>query len=143
VPAGIDDDHVARAHRRARGLFQIVVGDRFPFLFRDRDDDARAEEMRERNFVDEWRTLHHVRRRIDMRRIMHAGGDALRQDAGLGVIMDALDLDVFEIGPVRGLVAEAMRQIVELEAHAVGQVLLERHAANFFCHGTSSPPPAR
>jgi hypothetical protein len=99
--------------------------------------------MRERNLVDEWRTLHHVRRRIDVRRIMHAGGNALRQDAGLGVVMDALDLDVFEIGPVRGLVAETMGQIVELEAHAVGQVLLERHAANFFCHGTSSPLPAR
>jgi len=101
VPSGVDDDDVARAHRRTCGLFQIVIGDRFPFLLRDRDDDARTEEMRQRNLVDEWRALYDMRRRIDMRRVMHARGDALRQDAGLGVIMDALDLDVFEVGPVR------------------------------------------
>jgi hypothetical protein len=58
--------------------------------------------------------------------------------AGLGVIVDALDLDVFEIGPVRGLVAEAMGQIVELEPHAVLEFLFERHAADFFRHRNSS-----
>ena len=52
--------------------------------------------------------------------------------------MDALDLDVFEIGPVRGLVTEAMGQVEELEPHAVVQVLLERDAADFFCHRNSS-----
>jgi hypothetical protein len=31
-----------------------------------------------------------------------------------------------------------MRQVVKLEAHAVRQVLLECHAANLFCHDTSS-----
>ena len=48
--------------------------------------------------------------------------------------MDALDLDVFEIGPVRRLIAEAMGQIVELKPHRVVVVLLERHAANFLRH---------
>jgi hypothetical protein len=48
--------------------------------------------------------------------------------------MDALDLDVFEIGPVRRLITEAMGQAVELKAHAVVQILLERHSTNFFCH---------
>jgi hypothetical protein len=54
------------------------------------------------------------------------------------VIVDALDLDVFEIGPVRGLVTEAMGQIVELEPHAVLEVLLECHAADFLRHRNSS-----
>src|SRR5712691_4427412 len=52
--------------------------------------------------------------------------------------MDALDLDVLEIGPVRRLVAEAMGQVGELEPHAVVGVLLERHAANLFRHRPSS-----
>src|SRR5712691_7118961 len=52
--------------------------------------------------------------------------------------MDALDLDVLEIGPVRGLVAETMGQVGELEPHAVVGVLLERHAANLFRHCPSS-----
>src|SRR6266576_1303028 len=138
VPAGVDDDDVARAHGRAGRLFEIVVGDRFPLLLRNRDDDSRAEEMRQRNLVDERRALHHMRRRIDMRRVVHARRDALRQDAGLGVVMDALDLDVFEVGPVRGLVTETVRQVVELEPHAVGQILLEHDAADFFRHRNSS-----
>ena len=42
-----------RAHRLAGGLLEIVVGDRFPLLLRDRHHDAGAEEMRQRHFVDE------------------------------------------------------------------------------------------
>src|SRR5215468_3372530 len=82
-----------------------------------------------------------MRRRIDVRRVVHAGGDALRQHAGLGVVVNALDLDVLEVGPVRGLVTEAMGQVVELEPHAVVVVLLERDAADFLGHGT--PPYTR
>ena len=37
VPAGVDDDDVARAHRRAGDLFEIVVGDRLPLFLRNRD----------------------------------------------------------------------------------------------------------
>src|SRR5262249_54942282 len=35
VPAGVHDDDVARAYRRAGGLFEIVVGDRLPLLLRN------------------------------------------------------------------------------------------------------------
>src|SRR6478609_9512041 len=97
VPAGVDDDDVARAHDLARGLLQILVCDLLPLLLRNGDDDARAEEMWQRDLVDERRPLHHMRGRIDMGGVVHAGRDALRQDTGLGVIVDALDLDVFEI----------------------------------------------
>jgi hypothetical protein len=138
MPTGIDEDDIARAHHLARGLFQVVVGDRLPFLLWNRDHDPGAEEMRQRDLVDERCALHHVRRRIDMRGVVHAGGDALRQHAGLGVVVDALDLDVLEVGPVRGLVAEAMGQVVELEPHAVVEVLLERDAADFL--GQGKPP---
>src|SRR3954470_19813216 len=52
VPAGVDDDDVARAHDLARGLLQILVCDLLPFLFWNGNDDARAEEMRQRDLVD-------------------------------------------------------------------------------------------
>ena len=70
--------------------------------------------MRQRHFVDERRALNHVGRRVDMGGVVHRGRDALRQHARLRHVMDALDLDVFEIRPVRRLVAEAMGQVVEL-----------------------------
>ena len=130
VPAGVDDDDVARAHDLAGGLFEIVVGDLLPFLLRDRHHDAGAEEVRQRHLVDERRALHDMRRRVDMGGVVHGRGDALRQHAGLRHVVDALDLDVLEIRPVRRLVAEAMGQVVELEPHRVVEVLLERHAAD-------------
>jgi hypothetical protein len=49
--------------------------------------------------------------------------------------VDAFDLDVFEVRPVRGLIAEAMGQIDEFQPHAVFQIFFEHHAANFFRHG--------
>src|SRR5262249_55021496 len=73
--------------------------------------------------------------------VVHAGRDALRQHPRLGVVVDALDLDVFEVGPVRRLITETMRQIIELEPHAVVVVVLERHAADLFRHGNSSLYP--
>src|SRR5215831_10936308 len=53
-------------HLPADGLLQVVVGDRLPFLLRDRHHDAGAEEMRQRHLVDEWQALHHMRRRVDV-----------------------------------------------------------------------------
>src|SRR5262249_21132962 len=98
------------------------------------DHDAGAEEMRERNLVDERRALHHVRRRVDVRGIVHACGDALGEHAGFGVIMDALDANVLEIGPVRRLITKAVGQVVKLKPHAVVEVLLECDATDFLCH---------
>src|SRR5262245_56019709 len=48
--------------------------------------------------------------------------------------MDALDLDVFEIWPVRRLEAKAMGQVIKLQSHAVVFVLFESHAANLDGH---------
>jgi hypothetical protein len=77
VPAGIDDHHVARAYDLTAGLFQIVAGDRLPFILRDRHHDAGPEEMRQRHLIDEGCALDHMRGRIDMRGVVHRCGDAL------------------------------------------------------------------
>ena len=137
MPAGIDDDHVARTDDLSGGLFEIVIGDRLPFFLRDRHHDAGAEEMRQRHFVDEGRALDDMRRRVDMSGIVHRGGDALRQHARLRHVVDALDLHILEIGPVRRLIAEAVGQIVEFEPHRVVEIFLEIDAANFR-HASSS-----
>ena len=96
--------------------------------------------MRQRHLVDERRALHDVGRRIDVGGVVHGGRDALRQHARLRHVVDALDLDVLEVGPVRGLIAEPMRQVVELKPHVVLEVLLERHATNFLRHACVLPP---
>jgi len=130
VPAGVDDDHVARAHHLARGLLQIVVGDRLPFLLGDRHHNAAAEKVRQRHFVDERGALYHMGGRVNVRGVVHAQGQALRKHARFRVVMDALDLDVLEIRPVGRLIAEAMGQVIELKSHAVVGVFFKWHAAN-------------
>ena len=55
----------------------VVAGDRLPLVLGDRHHDAGAEEMRQRHFVDEGRALDHVRRRVDVRGVVHRGRDAL------------------------------------------------------------------
>ena len=92
--AGIDDDDVMGPDRLARRLFQVVIGDRLPFLLGDRDHKAGAEKIRQRHFVDEGRPLHDVSGRIDVLGVVHAGRDPLREHARLRHVMDALDLDV-------------------------------------------------
>src|SRR5882672_6645012 len=82
-----------------------------------------------------------MRGRVDMRRVVHAGRDALRQHPRLRHVMDTLDLDVFEVRPVRRLKAEAMRQVVELQPHFVVGVGLEVDAADFD-HLDFLPTPA-
>ena len=138
VPAGVDDHHVAGPHHLAGGFLQIVIGDRFPFLLRDRNHDPGAEEVRQRHFVDEWSALNHMRRRVDMGGVVHRCGDALRQHARLRHVMNAFDLDVFEIRPVRRLITETMGQIVERKSHRVVLVFLERDPAYLLGH--SNPP---
>jgi hypothetical protein len=79
VPAGIYNHHIARPHKLACRFFQVIIGDRFPLLLRQRNNDAGAEKMRQRDFIDERRALNYVSGSIDMGRIVHRGGDALRQ----------------------------------------------------------------
>ena len=75
-------------------------------------------------------------RRIDMRGRVHRGGDTLRQHAGLGHIVDAFDLDVFEIRPIRALEAPSVRQVVKIEPHRILQIRLELDPPN---HDHSRP----
>ena len=42
MPAGVDDHHIVGADDMASRFFEIVIGDRLPHLFRQRDDDART-----------------------------------------------------------------------------------------------------
>ena len=135
VPAGVDDHHVARPHDLAAGLFEVIAGDRLPLVLRDRHHDAGSEKVRQRHLVDEGCPLNHMRGRVDMRGVVHRRRDALRQHARLRHVVDALDLHVLEVRPVRGLIAEAMGQVIELQPHAVLEIFFEHHAANSFGHG--------
>lgn len=67
---------------------------------------------------------------IDVRRHMHRGGDCLGQHTGLGHVVLPLNLDIFEIRPVRALKSIAVRQVIELDAHIVVQVFLKLDPAN-------------
>ena len=87
--------------------------------------------MRQRHFVDERGIFNHVGRGVDVGGVVHAGRNALRQYAGFRHIMDAFDLDVFEVGPVRRLESEAMGEIVKFQSHRVVGVGLEFNAADF------------
>src|SRR5260370_19060407 len=71
VPAGIDDHHVARTPRGASGLFHIIIRDRLPFLFGNRDHDARAEEVRQWNLTDQWGPLHSTPRPTAIRLVFN------------------------------------------------------------------------
>src|SRR5262245_14954744 len=72
---------------------------------------------------------------VDVRGVMHRCRDALREHAGLRHIVDSLDHDVLEIGPVRRLVTEAVGQVVKLESHGIFEILFEYYAANSSGHG--------
>src|SRR5437763_11330276 len=78
--------------------------------------------MLKRHLFDERRNLYDMRGRVDMGGVVHAGRDALRQHPRLRHVMNALDLDVFEIRPVRRLESEAMREIVELQPIALSRL---------------------
>ena len=71
VPAGIDDHDVAWTNDFPAGFFQVIAGDRLPFVLRQRHHDARAEKMWQRHFIDKRRPLHDVGRRIDMGGVVH------------------------------------------------------------------------
>src|ERR1700758_5148397 len=94
--------------------------------------------MWKRDFVNKRRSLHHVGGSVDVRRVVHACGDALRQHARFGHVVNALNLDVFEIRPIRRLKSETMRQVLELKTHRIVAVGLEIDAANRYGH--SCPP---
>src|SRR5574341_959962 len=100
VPTGVDEHEIAGAALGARRL-QVLRGDDLPPLLGDRDRHAGAEELLQRDLVGVGGALDHVRWRVQVRRAVHHRADPLRQHPGLGVVVDALDLDVLEIWPQR------------------------------------------
>ena len=65
---------------------------------------------------------------------VHAGRNPLRQHARLRHVVDALDLDVFEIRPVGALESPTVGKVVEFKAHGVLAIGLELHAT-YLDHG--------
>ena len=55
-----------------------------------------------------------MRRGVDMGGHMHGGCDGLAEHAGLGHIVFAINLDVFEIGPVGTLEPVAVAEMLAL-----------------------------
>ena len=114
MPAGVDDDDVAGPYLRP-GALQILRRDDLPLALGYGDGHSGAEEGLERKLVDELLALDDVRGGVHMRRAVHDGRDALGQDAGFGVVMDSLGLDVLKIGPVGDAVTPRVAQIIELQ----------------------------
>src|SRR5215831_20892 len=119
VPARIDDHEVARPDLRPRA-FQVVRRDHLPLLLRDGDDDARPEEAFQWYLVHERCALDHVRGRVRVRRRVHESGYLLGENAGFGVVVKSLNLDVGEVGPERCAGPPGMAQVVEHKARPSG-----------------------
>src|SRR5262249_50095046 len=85
-----------------------------PLLLRHRDHHAGPEKTVERQVADACRALHQVDRRVHVGRGVHHGGEALRHGAVLGVMRDALELDVLVAGHDRRVVTPRMAELVKL-----------------------------
>jgi len=139
MPAGVDDQDIILADCVATGFLQIICSDLLPLLFRNGDNQTGSEEVRKRHFVNKGRALNDVRRRINMGRHVHSGGDRLGKHARLRHVVLPLDLDILEIGPVWALETIAVREVVEFNPHIVVQIFLKIDAANCNRHRSFLP----
>ena len=112
VPAGIDQHDVVGLDL-GRGLFQIGRLDQLPFALGDRERDAGAEEGLQRQLADRGGFRDQVDRRVHMRRGMEDGDDLVRHHALLGVMRDALELDLLVAGMDRRIHAPRMAEFDE------------------------------
>ena len=127
MPAGVDDDDVTGPYLRPGGL-QVVRGDHFPLLLRDRHHHPGAEERAQRDLVQQRRALDHVPGRVDVRAGVHDRGDLLGKYPALRHPVQPLDLDVLEVRPGRDAVPPGVGQVVELQRRLAGAAgPLERH----------------
>ena len=119
VPAGVDEDDVAALDRRL-GALEIGRLDQLPFLFRNRQHDAGAEERLQRQIADRRRAGNEMDRRVDVRRGVKNRGDLVRHHALLGVVRDALELDLLVAREDRRIHAPAMAELVQFKpAHRI------------------------
>src|SRR5260221_3191691 len=121
VPTRVDDSDVAGTDLGTR-LLQIFRSDDFPLFLRNGHHDAGPEEIGQRNFVHERRSLNDVGRGIDVSARVHHGRDSLRQYAGLRHAVKPLDLDVLEIRPAWLPKSPGVAQIVKLQSHTVEKI---------------------
>ena len=63
-----------------------------------------------------------------MRGVVHDGGNSLRQHPRFSVVMNAFNLDVFKIRPVRCLETSRMAQIVKLHTRIIFEILIHTGA---------------
>src|SRR5579863_1117728 len=119
VPAGVDKNDIAAFDRRL-GALQIGWLDELPFLFRNRQHDAGAEESLQRQIADRRRAGNEMDRRIDVRRGVKNRGDLVRHHTLLGVVCDALELDLLVTWEDRRIHPPAMAELVKLKpAHRI------------------------
>src|ERR1051326_4340999 len=114
VPAGVDDDDVAAPDRRL-GALQVGWLDQLPFLLRNRQHHAAAEERVERQIADRGGAWNEMDRRVDVGRGVKDRGDLVRHHALLGMVRDALELDLLVAREDRRIHAPAMAELVIFE----------------------------
>src|SRR5580704_867929 len=115
VAPGIDHHDVVLLDFRL-GAFQILRRDDAPLAFRDRNNDAGAEEAPQRITGQGRRVLRHMDRRIHMGAAMHDAFGLLHQKAVLGMKFHDPDIEIGARRPLRHAVAPGMAEIEELQA---------------------------
>ena len=119
VPAGVDENDIVTFDRRL-GALQIGRLDELPFLFRDRHHDAGAKERLQRQIADRRCARNEMDRRVDVRRSVKNRGDLVRHHALLGMVRDALELDLLVAWKDRRIHSPAMAELVKLKpAHRI------------------------
>ena len=114
VPAGVDEDDVVGLHG-GRGALEVGRLDQLPLALRDRQHDAGAEEALQREVADRLLLGQEVDRRVHVGRGVEDGDDLVRHHAVLGVIGDALELDLLVAGEDRRIHPPGMAELVELK----------------------------
>src|SRR5580700_6232420 len=97
------------------GAFQILRRDDAPLAFRDRNDNAGAEEAPQRIPGQSRRVLRHMDRRIHMGAAMHDAFELLHQKAVLGVKLHDPNIEIGARRPLRHAVAPGMAKVEELQ----------------------------
>src|SRR3974390_497372 len=110
MPAGVDEHNIAGDDSWLR-LFQILRLDQLPLAFRDRQHHSGTEETIERQVADGGGLWNQMDRRVYMCRGVEDRGDLVRHHAVLGVVRDALKLDLLIAREDRGIHAPGVAKL--------------------------------